>query len=164
MVLRQKAEELLDKFYRQLGKDFIGKEKLKAIQLASQLILDDISNSKCKADNFYLVSSVDMDFLLEDLPYRLRLLLIGLFFWKKDSWKIPPIGQSIMQCDCPLSFMTTFSLFLGVHLHSRYGPRYLLEKLSQFENFPLIETKLLNLLLTISTVTLQIWMEKTQFM
>ena len=29
MVLRQKAEELLDKFYRQLGKDFTGKEKLK---------------------------------------------------------------------------------------------------------------------------------------
>lgn len=69
MVPRQKAEELLDKFYRQLGKDFIGKEKLKAIQLASQLILDDISNSKCKADNFYLVSSVEMDLLLEDLPY-----------------------------------------------------------------------------------------------
>ena len=42
MVFRQKAE-LLDQFYRQPRKESIEEEKLK-IQLAAQLILDDISN------------------------------------------------------------------------------------------------------------------------
>ena len=37
-----------------------------------------------------------------------------------------------MQCVWPLSLMMPFSLFLGVHLHSQYGSRYLVEKLSQF--------------------------------
>ena len=43
MVFRQKAE-LLDQFYRQPRKESIEEEKLKVIQLAAQLILDDISN------------------------------------------------------------------------------------------------------------------------
>ena len=46
--------------------------------------------------------------------------------------KVAAIGQCIMQCARPVSLMMPFSLFLGVHLHSRFGSRYLGEKLSQF--------------------------------
>ena len=99
------------------------------IQLAAQLILDDILNSKCKVDDTYLaVSTVDIDFFLEDLPCTLKLFLTSLF-GKKDSCKVAAIGQSIMQRARPLSLMMPFSLFLGVHLHSRYGSRCLVEKL-----------------------------------
>ena len=79
MVFRQKAE-LLDQFYRQPRKESIEEEKLKMIHLAAHLILDDISNSKCKVDDVYLVvSTVDMDLLLEDLPYTLKFFLTSLF-------------------------------------------------------------------------------------
>ena len=80
MVFWQKAEELLYQFYRQPRKESIEEEKLKMIHLAAQLILDDISNSKCRVDDVYLVvSTVDMDLLLEDLPYTLKLFLTSLF-------------------------------------------------------------------------------------
>ena len=96
MVFRQKAE-LLDQFYRQPRKESIEEEKLKVIQLAAQLILDDISNSKCKVDVYPAVSTVDIDLLLQDLTCTLKLFLTSLF-GKKDSFKIAAIGQSIMQC------------------------------------------------------------------
>ena len=96
MVFRQKAEELLDQFYRQPRKEFIEEEKLKVIQLSAQLILDNISNSKCKVDDVYLaVSTVDIDLLLEDLPCTLKLFLTSLF-GKKDLCKVAAIDQSIM--------------------------------------------------------------------
>ena len=63
-VFQQKAEELLDQFYRQPRKKSIKEEKLKVIQLAAQVILVDISNSKCKVDDIYLaVSTADIDLL-----------------------------------------------------------------------------------------------------
>ena len=82
----KKAEELLDQFYRQPRKESIEEEKLKVIHLAIQLVLDDISNSKCKVNDIYLaVSTVDIDLLLEDLPCTLKLLLTS-FFVKKEVY------------------------------------------------------------------------------
>ena len=81
MVFRQKAEELLDQFYRQPRKDSIEEEKLKVIQLAAQLTLHDISNSKCKVDDdvYLAVSTVDIDLLLNDLPCTLKFFLTRKF-------------------------------------------------------------------------------------
>ena len=125
-MFRQKGEELLDQFYRQPRKKSTEEEKLKVIQLVAQLILEDISNSKCKVDDVYPAgSTVDIDFVLEYLPCTLMLFLTSLFEKKKDSLKVATIGQSIMQCTRPLSLMMPFSFFLGVHLH-KYGSRYLI--------------------------------------
>ena len=44
--------------------------------IRTELILDNISNSKCKLGDVYLVSSIDIDLLLEDL---LKLLQTSLF-------------------------------------------------------------------------------------
>ena len=50
------------------------------IQLAAQLVLDDVSNSKCKIDVVYrAVSTVDIDLLLEDLPCVLKSFVTSLF-------------------------------------------------------------------------------------
>ena len=50
------------------------------IQLAAELVLDDVSNSKCKIDVVYrAVSTVDIDLLLEDLPCALKLFVTSLF-------------------------------------------------------------------------------------
>ena len=50
------------------------------IQLAAQLVVDDVSNSKCKIDAVYrAVSTVDIDLLLEDLPCALKLFVTSLF-------------------------------------------------------------------------------------
>ena len=90
-----------------------------------------------------------------------------------------------MQCAWLLRLVIAFSLFLGVHVYSRYGSRYLAEKLSQFgfckgyheilrykkvllwhlrqENFSSMKTRLLRLLLTMPMIILQIWMKETQF-
>ena len=44
--------------------------------IRTELILDNISNSKCKVGDVYLVRSIDIDLLLEDL---LKLLQTSLF-------------------------------------------------------------------------------------
>lgn len=50
------------------------------IQLAAELVLDDVSNSKCKIDVVYrAVSTVDIYLLLEDLPYALKSFVTSLF-------------------------------------------------------------------------------------
>lgn len=50
------------------------------IQLAAELVLDDVSNSKCKIDVVYrAVSTVDIDLLLEDLPCALKSFVTSLF-------------------------------------------------------------------------------------
>lgn len=48
-----------------------------------QLILDSVSNSKCKVGDVYLVSSVDIDLLLEDLLKLLQTSLFGKKIHKK---------------------------------------------------------------------------------
>lgn len=50
------------------------------IQLAAELVLDDVSNSKCKIDVVYrTVSTVDIYLLLEDLPCALKSFVTSLF-------------------------------------------------------------------------------------
>ena len=50
------------------------------IQLAVQLVLDEVSNSKCKIDVVYrAVSTVDIDLLLEVLPCALKSFVTSLF-------------------------------------------------------------------------------------
>lgn len=50
------------------------------IQLAAELVLDDVSNSKCKIDVVYrAVSTVDIYLLLEDLPCALKSFVTSLF-------------------------------------------------------------------------------------
>ena len=78
-----------------------------------------------------MISTVDIDLLLEDLACALTLFLTSLF-GKKDLCKIAAIRQSIMHCARPLNLMMPFSLFLRAHLHSQYGSSYLVEQLSQF--------------------------------
>lgn len=77
-----------------------------------------------------MVSTVNKDLLLEDLLCTLKLFLTNCL--EKTLSKVTAISQSTMQCAWPLSLMMPFSLFLGVFLHSRYGSRYLGEKVSQF--------------------------------
>ena len=50
------------------------------IQLAAELVLDDVSNSKCKIDVVYrVVSTVDIYLFLEDLPCALKSFVTSLF-------------------------------------------------------------------------------------
>ena len=64
MLFKQKVEKLLD--LQEEVPESIEEEKQNMIQLAVQLILDDISNSKCKLGIAYpAVTAVDIDLLLE---------------------------------------------------------------------------------------------------
>ena len=64
MLFKQNVEKLLD--LQEEVPESIEEEKQNMIQLVVQLILDDISNSKCKLDIVYpAVTAVDIDLLLE---------------------------------------------------------------------------------------------------
>ena len=117
---------------KQGRKDSIEDDKLRIVQLAAQMILEDITDSPCKSsDTNPSIDNIEERAMVDLLPTSLKVLLAALI-GKKHQTKIGAIGQSLMQAARPNSLLMPFPLYLSVHLHSRFGSRYLVEKLSQF--------------------------------
>ena len=132
MTFQDNIRDLLDHFYHEKRRESHEEEKLRIVNLAAQIIKQDIIKLGCKIMDMYPnVDELEIDSLLGHLPESLRSLLIKVI-GKKEEYKVAAIGQSIMQSAKNTALMMPFSLYLGVHLHNRFGSRYLIDKLSQF--------------------------------
>ena len=132
VAFQNKTEEHLDVFYNEQRNTADQNEKERIITLAAKFILKDIRESKYKiADKYPKLEALGLDALIKQIPASLMCFLNNII-GENEKCKIIGIGQSLMQSAKNTDLMMPFPLYLSVHLHGRFGSKYLNDLMFQW--------------------------------